>query len=60
MGFKFRSRCDSKTGCLYELDTYLGKKQSFNFNLGESDVTNLIAHYILITFFKSSFIKNIV
>ena len=40
-GFKFWFRCDSKTGYLYELDMYLGRKESTEYSLGESIVLNL-------------------
>ena len=39
-GFKFWFRCSSKTGDLYQMGMYLGKKQSstFNLDLGEEVV----------------------
>ena len=40
-GFQFWFRCDSKTGYLYELDMYLGRKESIEYNLGESVLFNL-------------------
>ena len=40
-GFKFWFRCDSKTGYLHELNMYLGRKESTEYNLGESVVLNL-------------------
>ena len=33
-GFKFWFRCSSKSGYLYQIDIYLGRKQSPEFNLG--------------------------
>ena len=32
-GFKFLFRCSSKTGYLYQMDIYLGKKQNTKFKL---------------------------
>ena len=32
--FKFRFRCSSKTGYFYQMNMYLGKKQTSEFNLG--------------------------
>ena len=40
-GFKFWFRCDSKTGYLYDMNMYLGRKESTEYNLGESVVLNL-------------------
>ena len=40
-GQKFWYRCDRKSGCLYEMDTYLERKESTEYNLGESVVLNL-------------------
>ena len=41
-GFKFWFRCASKTGYLYEMDMYLGKKEKeTEYNLGESVVIKL-------------------
>ena len=40
-GFKFWFRCSSKTGYLYQMDIYLGKKQNTEFNLGEEVVLQL-------------------
>ena len=33
-GFKFWFRCSSKFGYLYQMDIYLGRKQTSEFNLG--------------------------
>ena len=33
-GFKFRFCCSRKSGYLYQMDIYLGKKQTLEFNLG--------------------------
>ena len=33
-GFKFWFRCSSKSGYLYQMDIYLGRKQTPEFNLG--------------------------
>ena len=33
-GFKFWFRCSSKSGYLYQMDIYLGRKQTSEFNLG--------------------------
>ena len=41
MGFKFWYCCGSKTKYLYELDMYLRRKESTEYNLGESVVLNL-------------------
>ena len=35
-GFKFWFRCSSKSGYLYQMDIYLGRKQTPEFNLGSS------------------------
>ena len=40
-GFKFWFRCGAKSGYLYELDMYLGKKENTEFGLGESVVLSL-------------------
>ena len=42
-GFKFWFRCSNKTGDLYQMGMYLGKKQSstFNLDLGEKVVLQL-------------------
>ena len=40
-GFKFWFRCDSRTGYLYDMDMYLGRKESTEYNLGESVVLHL-------------------
>ena len=32
--FKFRFRCSSQTGYFYQMNMYLGKKQTSEFNLG--------------------------
>ena len=34
LGFKFWFLCSSKSGCLYQVDIYLGRKQTPEFNLG--------------------------
>ena len=40
-GFKFWFRCGTKSGYLYELDMYLGKKGHTEFGLGESVILSL-------------------
>ena len=40
-GFKFWFRSDSKTGYLYQLDLYLGKKSSVDYQIGENVVIEL-------------------
>ena len=40
-GFKWRCRCSSTTGYLYEFSLYLGKKEKTELRLGESVVLNL-------------------
>lgn len=40
-GFKFWFRCSSKTGYLYQLDLYLGKKDHVEYNLGEGVVLDM-------------------
>ena len=40
-GFKFLFRCGAKSGYLYELDIYLGKKENTQFRLGESAILSL-------------------
>ena len=40
-GFKFWFRCASKTGYLYQLDLYLGKKEKTEENLGPSVVLKM-------------------
>ena len=40
-GFKFWFRCSGKTGYLYQMDIYLGKKQNGELNLGEEVVLQL-------------------
>ena len=40
-GFKFWFRCDSKIGYLYELRMYLVRKDSTEYNLGNSVEVNL-------------------
>ena len=40
-GFKFWCRCDSKTGYLFEIDLYTGKKKFVEHGLGESVVLQL-------------------
>ena len=34
LGFKVWFRCSSKSGCLYQMVIYLGRKQTLEFNLG--------------------------
>ena len=41
-GFRFWFRCSSKTGYLYQMHIYLGKKQNTEFNLGEEVLLKLI------------------
>ena len=42
-GFKFWFRCSSKSGYLYQMDIYLGRKQTLEFNviLGEEVILQL-------------------
>ena len=40
--FKFWFRCDSKTGYFCELDMYLGRKESTQYNLGEGESSNVL------------------
>ena len=40
-GFKFQFHCASKTGYLYQLDLYLGKKEKTEENLGPSVVLKM-------------------
>ena len=59
-GFKCWFRCGAKSGYLYELDMYLGKKGNTEFGLGESVILSLCqklkdTHCILSQlFYKSS------
>ena len=46
--FKFWFRCGAKSGYLYEVDMYLGKKGSTQFGLGES---------VILSFTRSSKIR---
>ena len=53
-GFKFWFRCGSKSGYLYQLDMYLGRKSKAEFGLGESVVLspckNLKSRYCYVFF----------
>ena len=40
-GFKYWYRCDSNTGYVYQLELYLGRKESTELNLGSSVVLDL-------------------
>ena len=41
-GFKFWFPCDSKTGYFCELDVYLGRKESAEYNLGDGESSNIL------------------
>ena len=57
-GFKFWSRCASKTGYLYQLDLHLGKKEKAEENLGPSAVlkmTECLENFYCTVFFDNFF-----